>query len=178
MTDTTQMTPYEKIFLMNSIIGNKEPVVDTEEFWTQVRNQTERVVEEASETLDEAIEQNLEKLIGEVTDIMVVSIGLYQKLQLAGIDIDAALNRVCDKNLEKFFTDPEAANETVQYYTEKGVDTFVRHVTLNNGDEYYAVIRKADGKLLKPKGFESASYEDIAQEAIENVGNEEQDTSA
>ena len=47
MTDTTQMTPYEKIFLMNSIIGNVEPVVDTEEFWTQVRNQTERVVEEA-----------------------------------------------------------------------------------------------------------------------------------
>jgi|SRR5690554_7694700 len=170
-------TPYSKIHLLNVLIGHEVPKPDTEEFWNYVRNQTELVLEESQEAHDEAIDQNLEKYISEVADIMVTAIGLYQKLQLAGVPIDKVLDRVCDKNLEKFHKTAEEANETVQFYTEKSVETFVRLTVLEDGSEYYAVIRKSDGKMLKPKGFEKATFGDIMEEIAENVKNWEDSAS-
>jgi hypothetical protein len=157
------MTAYEKIFLLNTLIGNKGVKPLSEDFWTQVRNQTELVVEEAAETLDACIEEDTKELIDGVADVMVVAIGLFQKLQLCGVDIDMALDLVCNNNLEKFHKTAEHANETVDYYRAKEVETFVRLSTMEDGVEYYAVIRKGDGKMLKPHDFVGVDLSEIVE---------------
>jgi len=159
------MTAYEKIFLLNTLIGNKGVRPLSPEFWSEVRNQTELVVEEAGETLDACIEEDMTELIDGVADIMVVAIGLFQKLQLCGIDIDEALQLVCDNNLEKFHSTAEHANETLESFREKGVETFVRLSTMEDGTEYYAVIRKSDGKMLKPHDFVGVDLSEVVSMA-------------
>lgn len=159
------MTAYEKIFLFNTLIGHEGIQPDSEEFWTQIRNQTERVVEEVNETLDATIDQDMLELIDGVADIMVVAIGLYQKLQLCGVDVAEALERVCDNNLTKFHETEDHANETVKFYQDLDIETFVRLVTMEDGVEYFGVIRKSDGKLLKPHDFVGVDLTDIAEMA-------------
>lgn len=158
------MTPYEKIHLMNTLIGHKGVNPESSEFWKQIRNQTERVVEEVEETLDAAIDEDALELLDGISDIMVTAIGLYQKLQQCGYPVDEAFNRVCDNNLTKFHKDPNEANKTVEFYKNQGVETFVRLIRLESGEEFYSVIRKSDGKLLKPYNFEPVDLLDLAMQ--------------
>lgn len=157
------MTSYEKIFLFNALMGHKGISPDTPEFWSQIRNQTDRVVEEASEASDEAVIEDIGNLMKEVADVMVTSIGLFQKLQLCGVDISEVLDRVCDNNLTKFHQDADHANETVRFYQEKGIETFVRLTTMEDGVEFYGVLRKSDEKLLKPHDFVGVDISDIIE---------------
>lgn len=157
------MTAYEKIFLMNTLIGNNGVSLNSEEFWPAMRNQTGLVVEETQEALDEAIDENLPNLLKEVADVMVTAIGLYQRLQVCGVDISEALELVCDNNLEKFHRTAEHANETLQHYTEQGVECLIRLTTLEDGSEYYAVLRKSDGKMQKPHDFVKVDLTEIAE---------------
>lgn len=164
------MSAYDKIYLMNTLIGHQPIEPNTEEFWKQIRSQTELVLEETKETLDAAIDEDPLELLDGVADIMVTAIGLYQKLILSGYETPEALDRVCDNNLTKFHRDPEEANKTVEFYTEKGVETFVRLVTMQDGTEYYGVINKESGKLLKPYNFVGVDLTDLADSVIENWG--------
>lgn len=161
------MTAYESIYLFNSLIGNEEYHPDSDEFFNSVADQINLVGEEVVEALDEAIDQDLEKLTKEVADVMVTSIGLMQKLQRSGVPVDEVLDRICKANLAKFHRDPDEANKTVQHYSNKGVETFVRAVTLTDGSEYYAVMREGDNKLLKPYNFEGASVEGLFEGCLE-----------
>lgn len=155
------MTQFEKIYLFNSLIGQNPAQAGTEEFFNQVSNQTSLILEEVNETLDAAINRDLVEVIDGVSDIMVTAIGLYQKLQLSGVDIGEALHQVCDNNLKKFHRDPEEANKTVKFYQDQGVETFVRFHKMEDGSEYFAVIRKEDGKLMKPYDFEPVDLSNI-----------------
>lgn len=160
------MTAYESIYLLNSLIGNPEYHPDTDEFFNSVANQIGLVREELDEALDEAVDQDLEKLTKEVADVMVTSIGLLQKLQRSGVPIDEVLDRICEANLMKFHRDPDEANKTVEYYSGKGVETFVRAITMTDGTEYFAVIRKTDDKMLKPYNFVGATTEGLFEECL------------
>lgn len=164
-------TAYEKIYKMNSLIGHRGGQPNTSEFWSQIRNQTERVVEEVNETLDAAIDEDTVGMLDGMSDILVTAIGLYQKLAQFGYPVEEALERVCDNNLTKFHETAEEANETVQFYRDFIVETFVRMVTLNNGEVYYSVIRKSDGKLLKPKYYQSVDLSDLANQ-VEKIAKE------
>jgi len=157
------MTVYEKIFLFNNLIGNKGVRPLSEDFWEQVGNQSDRIVEEAAETYNAVADKDLTELVDGVADVMVVAIGLYQKLQLCGVDVSDALERVCDNNLTKFHDTPEYANETVKFYEEEGVAAFVRLTTMEDGDEFYSVIRESDKKLLKPHDFVGVDLSDIIE---------------
>lgn len=159
------MTPYEKIYLMNALMGHQqEPFTgDVEKFWKQMDQQANLVNEETTETLDAIIDRDLEGFAKEVADVMVVAIGLYQKLHDAGINMIDVLDKVCDNNLEKFHRDSEHANETVKFYQDQGVDTFVRVVVMEDGQEYFAVIRKADNKMMKPHDFEKLLLSNLVE---------------
>ncbi|QDP60412.1 MAG: hypothetical protein GOVbin1096_40 [Prokaryotic dsDNA virus sp.] len=159
------MSAYDKIYLMNTLIGHQPVEPNTKEFWEQIRSQTELVLEETKETLDAAIDEDPQELLDGVADIMVTAIGLYQKLILSGYQTPEALERVCDNNLTKFHRDPEHANETLEYYKEQGIETFVRLVTMQDGTEYYGVINKESGKLLKPHDFVGVVLSDL----VENI---------
>lgn len=162
------MTPYEKIYTMNTIMGYQPSKPNTDEFWTKIRNQAELVVEETSEALDAIIEQDPAQVLGEVSDIMVTALGLYQKLIASGYPIEEALHRVCDKNLEKFHSTDAEANETVKFYQDQGIETFVRLIVMEDGSEYYSVIQKGSNKMLKPKGLQKVTFDDLV-EKIENI---------
>ena len=161
------MSAYEKIFLMNTLIGHKPIKPNTEEFWTQIRNQCERVTEEVDELFNAILDEDTEQVLDGISDAMVTVIGLYQKLAQCGYPVEEGLDRVCDNNLTKFHTDAEAANKTVQFYKDAGVETFVRFIKLDNGSEYYGVIRKADNKLMKPVDFQPVVLKDLVSKVYE-----------
>ena len=175
-----QMSAYEMIFLFNTLAGHQGKPVETKEFWDDVRNQSERVKEESVETLDASIDEDLLALIDGTADNMVTAIGLYQRLQMCGVDIDGALADVCENNLSKFHIDPEEANKTLKHYEEQGVDVFVRHIALEDGLQYYVVLRKSDNKVLKPHdyvGVDLQKYVDDARklgEAFKEAQREEE----
>lgn len=160
------MTPYEKIYLLQLLIGHEVHHPTSDEFFDAVSYQAGLVLEEAQEALDEAIDRDLEKLTKEVADVMVTSIGLLQKLQRSGVPVDEVLDRICSANLDKFHRDADHANETVKFYQDQGIETFVRLVTLEDGSEYYGVIRKEDNKLMKPHDFVGADTEGLFDDCV------------
>jgi phosphoribosyl-ATP pyrophosphohydrolase len=161
------MTAYEKIFLMNTLIGNEVVEKGSPEFWTQMRNQVALVVEESEEAFEEAIDEDINKLLKEVSDIMVTALGLYQKLQNCGYPIEEALDKVCDNNLTKFHRNVDEANLSVKHHHEQGLTTFVRMIQMDNGNEYFGIIRKSDGKLLKPYDYVKINTQDWLEDANE-----------
>lgn len=165
------MTNFEKIYLFNTLCGRQAPLPNSPQFYVHVSNQASRVLEEVQETIDDSLDENLLGVIDGVADVMVTALGLYQQLQRCGVDVEEALSRVCDNNLTKFHRDPEEAQKTLEFYQKQNIETFVRMIKLEDGEEYYGVLRKSDQKLLKPYDFKSVDLFDIAQEArkIDNV---------
>jgi hypothetical protein len=152
---------------MNTLIGSEAIEKGSPEFWTQMRNQATLVVEESVEAFDETIEEDIGKLLKEVSDVMVTAIGLYQKLQDCGYPIEEALDKVCDNNLTKFHRNVDEANLSVKHHLAQGIETFVRMIQMDNGDEYFGIIRKSDGKLLKPYDYVKINTQDLLEDANE-----------
>ena len=118
---------------------------------TLIGDQLGFIVEEWEEACEAWDDMDDKEILKESIDILVTSLGLIQLLDRAGVNVGDALEEVALNNLQKFYEDVDKANETCQYYKEKGVEAEVKEVYEDDDGVVYAVIRKSDGKLLKPQ---------------------------
>lgn len=139
----------EMAYKFNTIVGSD---VSYETFEQKLA----RVDEEVQETIA-ALSSNYgvvdeKELLDGVVDIAYTLFGLMQITEQLGYDIEGALEAVCKNNNEKFVKTIEEANETAVMYEEQGIAVDIRY---NEEYDVFAVVRKSDFKLLKPKGYKS-----------------------
>lgn len=136
----------------------------------------ERVQEEVEETFDaisgwhsvvnednyheRILKQKINKkeLLDGIVDIAYTLFGLMQAAEQLGYDVDGALEAVCLNNDTKLVKTVEEANETAVMYEEQGIPVDIRY---NEQYDVFAVVRKLDGKVLKPKGYQSVLLDEF-----------------
>lgn len=76
---------------------------------------------------------------------------IFRMCESINCDIKKDLQLVLDNNDKKFLTNLDEVNGTIQYYQQQGIEAMYRY-----SEQYqkYAILRKSDNKVLKPKGFD------------------------
>ena len=136
ITQKTIGTNYTEIKKFNEIGGSLNKI--TKE---SIALQLDLIQEEYLESVQAFDDCNPEEFADGIADIFVVVCGMIQKLEVAGYDMEAVLERVCDNNLSKYIP----INTTIHYDPE-----FTK--TLNEKHQVF-VLRDKNGKIRKPTGF-------------------------
>lgn len=130
-----------------NVIGNKHNLVK----WKDIEFQYKLIAEETKEIKDGLDINNVKEVLDGAIDVMVVTLGLLQKLEYLGVDVNKAMRDTAANNLTKFVTHELDAIRTAQHYEQEGVPVFVEYN--KEGDCF--VIKNWNDKIMKPVGFVS-----------------------
>ena len=131
---------------------------------SDIDRQVALITEELKETVEGLQANSVVEVLDGTVDILVVTLGLLQKLQYAGVNIDGALSAVAENNLSKFTKSEEIANLSVASYEKKGEKVYVTKF----GD-LYIIKRLSDDKVMKPIDFKSVELTSfVPEELLEN----------
>lgn len=124
------------------------------------------ILEETKEIKDKGIDKNNAKeVVDGVVDVMVTALGLMQKLELLGIDMNKAMRDTAYNNLTKYPSEERTAIETAQMYEQDGVQVIVEY----NSEYDLFVIKNLKDKIMKPIGFESNDLSNcIPEDLLQN----------
>lgn len=123
------------------------------------------IVEELKETCDGLATNNPEEVLDGTVDVMVTAIGLLQKLENLGMNVNKALLKTADNNLSKFPESEMIAIETAEMYERQGIDVKVEYKS--EYDVY--VIKDANDKVRKPSNFVSNDLKDCIPENLQTA---------
>ena len=121
------------------------------------------ILEETKEIKEKGIDKNNAKeVVDGVVDVMVTALGLMQKLEHLGVDMNKAMRDTAYNNLTKYPSDEYIAIQTAQKYEQEG-----KQVTVEYKSEYELfVIKDLKDKVMKPLGFESNDLSDCIPEDL------------
>lgn len=128
-----------------------------------LKNQVALVTEEAQETLDAVNQQSIVGLLDGAVDVMFVAIGLLQKLEYLGVDVDGAMKRVAEDNLSKFPQTQAVVDATVEMYKQQQIEVSSEY------DEIFNrwIIKDKQNKIRKPAGFVGTNLSAFVPSALE-----------
>lgn len=116
-----------------------------------IEGQLLRIQEELKETFKAHSEKDDVEILDGAIDILVTAVGLVQLLARTETDVFGAMREVARNNLMKFTEVLSEAEETRDHYEwVEGEDCEVHTVYTDDKGSIYAVLRKSDGKLMKP----------------------------
>lgn len=147
----------ERILKFN-VIGGKAPITicgDKEEFWDSVQKQAKRILEEAQELYDAAVDRDIKLLIDGWVDVWFTNEFMEDQLGAIGVNTVRIKNIVCENNLTKFTTNKNYAEDCARLM--EGVE--VREVVYE-GVPHYALIRLEDNKVMKPLDYKGPKLSD------------------
>jgi hypothetical protein len=148
-------------YAFNEIAGkhNKTTLKDIE-------FQYKLILEETKEIKDKGIDKNnVKEVLDGAIDVMVTALGLLQKLEHLGIDVNKAMRDTAYNNLTKYPSKELTAIQTAMMYEEEGS---VVNVEYNSEYELF-VVKNWNDKVMKPIGFESNDLSNcIPKELLEN----------
>jgi DhnA family fructose-bisphosphate aldolase class Ia len=124
------------------------------------------ILEETKEIKEKGINKNNAKEVLDGTiDVMVTALGLLQKLEYLGVDVNKAMRDTAANNLTKYPSKELTAIKTAQMYEEDGVAVDVHY----NSEYELFIIKNWNDKVMKPIGFESNDLSNcIPKELLEN----------
>jgi hypothetical protein len=124
------------------------------------------ILEETKEIKEKGIDKNNAKeVLDGAIDVMVTALGLLQKLEYLGVDVNKAMRDTAANNLTKYPSKELTAIQTAQMYEEDGVAVDVHY----NSEYELFVIKNWNDKVMKPIGFESNDLSDcIPKKLLEN----------
>ena len=121
------------------------------------------ILEETKEIKEKGIDHNNAKeVVDGVVDVLVTALGLAQKLEYLGVDMNKAMRDTAYNNLTKYPSDERTAIETAQKYEQDGTQVYVEY----NSDYELFVIKNMKDKVMKPVGFESNDLSDCIPEDL------------
>jgi spore coat polysaccharide biosynthesis protein SpsF (cytidylyltransferase family) len=139
-------------YSFNDIAGK-----DTQCSLKDIEFQYNLILEETKEIKEKGIDyNNAKEVVDGVVDVMVTALGLMQKLEALGVDMNKAMRDTAYNNLTKYPSDERTAIETAQKYEQEGTQVTVEY----NSDYELFVIKNMKDKIMKPIGFESNDLSD------------------
>lgn len=146
MKDIKEFT--DKCYLFNKVAG-KDNLFDKQ----SIQEQVNLIKEEVNETQEGLDNNDLMELADGAIDVLVTTLGLIQKLEALGIDMNKAASIIADNNLSKFTKDYRVVESTIKHYMGKSEQVYP---VFYNPEKLYAIKRLSDNKVMKPVGFVSA----------------------
>ena len=145
---------YDKCKVFNTIAGNDKKL-SRQAFLDQ-----QGYLEEEVQEIRDGIElDNPEMILDGVVDTLVTALGHLQRLEVQGVDVRQALNRIADNNLSKFIPEehPETITDTAHRYGKL--------VTLHHNAKFgcFVVLRNTDNKIMKPANFVPVNLADLVE---------------
>lgn len=136
---------------------------DTQCSLKDIEFQYNLILEETKEIKEKGIDKNnVKEVVDGVVDVLVTALGLVQKLENLGVDMNKAMRDTAYNNLTKYPSDERTAIETAQKYEEEGTQVTVEY----NSDYELFVIKNLKDKVMKPVGFESNDLSDCIPEDL------------
>lgn len=146
---------YEKVNLMNHLTKKElSEGACLGEFFHVVKNQAERVLEEAKETIEASEDADIAGVLDGVVDILVTALPLIKMAETVGYDVEGAMHAVADNNLTKLTKNYSVAFNTVNKFNKHSRVAYIDEI-IYNGEKVYCVKRIEDDKYLKPEGYVS-----------------------
>ena len=118
-------------------------------------NQIKFVADEARELSDAEVGyfetgEDEGEIVKEALDVLVTVVGVLQKMQNRGYDIEAAANEVGLNNLSKYPKTHEEAMQSLKDLAVQGVNAYVSY---NPVHDCYVIRDCTNGKVRKPSGY-------------------------
>lgn len=150
----------------NAAVGNA-PAETPEEVLVQIQNLCTFLVEEVLETKEAAQRSDWKEVTDGGGDVKFVAAYLQTLLESVGVNFNKAYKKICDNNDEKFSTSKELV---LQWQSEKAIshpeiETYIAE-TEYEGETYYTLRRKDNGKVVKYENFPRVSLEDCVPKEL------------
>ena len=130
---------------LGAIEDNKELV------WKQLKEQAERVLEEAKELVKACEEQDIKEVLDGFVDVWYTNEYVEDLLVACGVDTKTAKHEICNNNDQKYTTSFALAEDTRLGYLDIATPTVISEVDYG-GETYFTVMRVEDNKVMKLKG--------------------------
>lgn len=152
----------EGIYAFNNICGNTKKVTQS-----TLLNQLKLIQEETVELQEGFDNKSTTEILDACADILYVTVGMLQQLELLGVNVKAAMQQVHLENMLKFPTNLKDAIKAVDHYQGRGVDT---EYSLNNKYNVY-VVKDTNGKVRKPADYCSTDLSKHVPADIQDFNN-------
>jgi hypothetical protein len=135
-------------YTFNRIAGNDKKLT-----YADLKFYTELLQEELDETKGGVDLENDEEILDGAVDVLVVALGLVQKLEQLGFDVSGAMEAVAQNNLSKYPRNKEDAVKSLKpgWSCEE-----------YQGAQLW-VIKDENGKIRKPWNFKSVDLKQFTQ---------------
>lgn len=152
----------------NHAVGNPPSQLD-HVLLEQIANQCTFLIEEVLEMKEAAKAEDWISILDAHADIRFVRDYLDDLCEAAGLNINKAFRKVCANNAEKYSTSEELV---LQWQSEKAVshpeiETYIAETEFE-GETYYTLRRKDNGKVVKHNNFEAVDLTDCIPKALLN----------
>lgn len=150
---------YNSVKTFNNLAGNGNSMKD-------FIAQNKCLLEEVGEITEGIDNNDPTEILDGVIDTIYVALGMLQKLEQLGCDVQGAVAKVCYDNTNKFPIYEEDAQKTVREYNTKNVNA-----SYSYNDKYKRfVVKNEAGKVLKPYYFKPTDLSDYVSEELLNKG--------
>ena len=144
-----------RVARFNAVVGNP-PAESLEDVLKQIENQCTFLLEEVLETKEAAKRGDWTECCDGVGDVKYVAAYLQTLLESVGVKFNKAYQKICDNNDQKFSSSKELV---LQWQAEKAtshpeLETYIAEAEYD-GETYYTLRRKDNGKVVKHNGFEA-----------------------
>lgn len=150
---------YENVKLFNNLAGDnltKQGFI----------NQQKLVIEESNE-IQEGIDNNdLVEILDGVIDTLYVTLGHLSRLEKLGVNVQGAIEQVCEDNTTKFPLSKEVAQNSVVFYNAKNINV---NWAFNEQYQRY-VIKDENQKCRKPYNFIPTDLTQYVPENLQRKG--------
>ena len=136
----------EQCYAFNEIAGKA-----SQASLKQMLQQLALIEEEVQEIKEGLHENNVLETLDGVVDVLVVTLGMLQKLQALGVDTTKALKDTAENNLTKYPADIATAVASQKYLAKQGTEVTVEY---NPKYDLY-VLKDKQQKVRKPWNFDS-----------------------
>lgn len=157
----------KRVTRFNVICGNTPSMGTSLEYINQVKNQISRIYEEAKELYEASLEEDFVEILDGYLDVKYTNEYLDDLLIAGGFDTRKAWEEVCNNNDSKFTNSYSYALDSLEHLEEKGVDCWIEE-TVYEGEIYYTVRRKEDGKVMKLKHHQSPDISKYVPDEFKN----------
>lgn len=144
---------YQAVKVFNSVAGNLTKV-DAKSIDAQITF----IFSELEETISAFEKKDSVEIVDGACDLFVTVAGLMQKLEVAGFNVDEALERVNENNMSKYPSSSDFTSQTIHKVVGEG------HAPLFNKTHSVWVIKDLAGKIRKPTNFKSVDLSDCVPE--------------
>lgn len=145
---------------------NRIAGTDDETSYESFCQQYKVLYEEVKEVGDGLDTRDLTSVVDGIIDTIVVALGMWQKLENLGIDMNKAAELIGQNNLSKYpsLRDDSVVQATSDKYKAQGIEVVVKKDIPNH---CYVFRNKDTGKILKPYGFESVDISSCVPQGVQ-----------